>query len=130
MAIVSIYEYFLAESLKCLSKIPLENQLKECLGLRILVLDYCGAVSKYFYKFVDCDVFAIQDPNELPQDLLDLYDVVYVAANELQYVPVPKPCLKIVCAKNRIQRVETAGHAESGQMSSCESTSIQCPEAP
>ncbi|ELA42900.1 uncharacterized protein VICG_00215 [Vittaforma corneae ATCC 50505] len=119
MTVISIYDYFLVESLKCLSKIPLENQLKECIGLRILVLDYCGVVSKYFYKFADCDVFAIQDSSEPAPDLLDLYDVVYVAANELQHVSVPKPCLKIVCTRSQIQRIEVAGHIKSGQKDCC-----------
>lgn len=106
MEIVSIYDYFLAESLEHLSRLPLENQLKECLGLRILVLDFCGTVSKYLYKFGECDVFVVKNTSEDVFKLLNDYDVVYAATTELQSVALPKPYLRIVCRFDRMHRVE------------------------
>ena len=106
MNIVSIYNYFLADSLESLSRIPLENQLKECLGLKIAVVDMCGVISKYLYKFIECDVFIAYSLDDKDIEILNVYDVVYIAVNELQYVYTLKPFLKIVCVNNRIQRIE------------------------
>lgn len=106
MTVISIYNYFLTDCLESLSKIPLENQLKECLGLKIAVVDTCGLISKYFYKFVDCDVFITQNFDDNSIEILNSYDIVYIAANELKYIPIFKPFLKIICSNNQIKWIE------------------------
>lgn len=112
MPIFSIYDYYLDDSIVSLSKIPLENQLKECIGLKVGVFDMCGTLGKYIHKFVDCDLYAVLDTIEDVSEIVCKYDIVYVAARELQYICVPRPYMKIVCQRDSIQSVvPCVGHS-------------------
>lgn len=103
--LLSIYDYFITDFLKALNKLPLENQLMECRGSKVLILDYCGMSSKLFNLFVDCDVFLIENANENVFEICKIYDVVYILTYQLQSVAVEWPAIKIICYKNKI--VET-----------------------
>lgn len=101
----SVYDYFIVDALKELAKIPLELQLKECIGMKILVLDYCGITSTHLGKFADCDVFVVENAQQNVDFLCEQYDLVYAVAYELQHVYVSRPHLIIVVARGKIKFV-------------------------
>ncbi|KAM0680861.1 hypothetical protein GINT2_001135 [Glugoides intestinalis] len=106
MTIFSVYDYFIADCLVQLTRIPIENQLKECLGLKVAVLDYCGIMSTCFNKFTECDVYVVKNIKENVMNSLKEYDIIYVATNELQFVTLEMPHLRIICKRAKILRVE------------------------
>lgn len=106
VVIYSIYDYYLEQSLKNLSEIPFEDQLKECSGLNVVVLDYCGISSKYIHEFGNWDVYLVIDQLEDVTECIINYDVVYVLANESQYISMCRPYLKVIFEKNKLEKVE------------------------
>lgn len=105
MTICSVYDYFIADSFLQLTRIPIENQLKECLGLKVAVLDYCGIMSTCFNKFAECDVYLVKNIKENVMNSLKDYDIIYVATTELQFIALERPHLRIICKRSKILRV-------------------------
>lgn len=106
----NIYQYFIHDYLEKLSKIPLENQLNELTGRRILVLDFCGMISKYHFKFKGCDIFLVNNISEVyhianTSDFFEKYDVIYILKSELQEIYLRIPAIYLICYRNRISKI-------------------------
>lgn len=107
--IISIYDYFIEDFLETLSRLPLEYQFKELFGRKILVLDFCGMISKYKNKFKDADVYLAQKSDAYRSGLAKMvqsYDIVYVLKYELQEVFLPFPTIEVSFLKGRIIKTE------------------------
>lgn len=105
---IDIYDYFVGDCLRELAKVPLERQLEEIYPLKTVLLDYCGMASKYHWMFKNCDIYLLEE-SENVCDVVSRYEVVYALVYELQPVFLAFPCIKIVCFKNRICRTEFSG---------------------
>lgn len=110
---IDIYDYFIEDCLRELAKMPLEHQLKELCSLRVLVLDYCGMISKCLCKFNNCDIFLLDESNEDVRNVVARYEAVYILMYELQPVFAAFPCIKVICSKNKISRTEFSGKGPS-----------------
>lgn len=104
--IISIYEFFIKDCLTRISKIPLEYQLVELYGAKIVVFDFCGMISKLKNKFNNCESYIIDDVSSTVlkevYEISSRFDVVYIIKHVLQDIVFDFSCIEVVCSKNSI----------------------------
>ena len=100
----NIFSYYKNKCFRKLSETPIKEQLKSFKNMKIVLLDFCGAISKHKKMFIELDIriFIIESDDDILSILEYNYDVILVMAYEEQIVNIDHPHFLISLIRNKI----------------------------
>lgn len=107
--IFSIYDFYYDKCIDAICKLPLDFQLKEFFGAKIILLDFCGMYAVLSNKFKNYEIYLIENLDEdvLKElnEIISSYDIVYIFRYLLQEVNLHFSHIEIIFNKGNISEV-------------------------
>lgn len=100
----SAWLYYKKSSFEYISSLPLKDQLFQLQNTSVLVLDFCGGISKYRNMFLNLNakIYLISNEDEPIKVNYDSFDAIFVMVYQGQNILLSFDHFRIVLSKNRI----------------------------